>query len=160
MTTHSRIRSLLSVWIGLFLLTVVFAPTVFAQKPPLKFQVKFEQLPRVTLEVVDGFEWATATDMAMEGREAGVGRTTYPTLTLQHTADGSNAVWNWYKNSGMMGKIDNRPGTIELVDGGGTVVRSYSLPLMIPSRYRLINGPDGVVEELEVVTVNPTMEIK
>ncbi|HUF08144.1 MAG TPA: hypothetical protein VMO47_02405 [Rhodothermales bacterium] len=156
-----RIRFLLPSFFAI-LVTVVASSTSFAQKEPagpLQFRLKIDQLPGLTLEVVDGFEWVTLVETSL-ATDRMTGKTTYPTITLRHVADGSNLVWAWYKNSAMLGKADTRPGTIELVDGNGLVARSYVLPMMLPTRYRLINAPDGVVEELEVVTVNPTGEVK
>ena len=160
MIARLRIRFLFSLLA--ILVSGVTVSTAFAQKQvsgPLQFRLKIDQLPGLTLEVVDGFEWMTSVATSLS-TDRMTGKTTYPTITLRHVANGSNLVWTWYKDSAMMGKTDNRPGTIELVDGNGLVARSYTLPMMLPTRYRLINAPDGVVEELEVVTVNPTGEVK
>ena len=162
MTTNSGSRFLSSIWIGMFVLTVAFAPQVLAQKElsgPLQFKVNIVQLHGLNLEIVDGIEWVTTVDLA-SGTTRTAAKTTYPTITLHHAADGNNKVWMWYKNAAMMGQIDNRPGTIDLVDANGNPARSYALPLLVPTRYRLVNTDNGVVEELEVAVLNPTGETK
>lgn len=157
MTTHSPFRSTTAVLIGILVLSVAYAPNVFAQKEylggPLRFKVNIAMMDRLTLEVVDGFEWVTPIEMSQTS-ERFIGKTMYPTITLRHTADGSNLIWDWYKNP------KPREGSIELVDDNGFSVRSYALPMILPSTYRLVNTPEGVVEEIEVVTGNPTGEIK
>lgn len=154
---------LLSSLLAAFIVTFACASMSFAQKDmptgPLHFAVQFSQLQGVSVEVVDGFEWTTTLDLSSTTTRM-AGRTTYPSITLRHVADGSSTVWDWYKNAAMLGKVDSTPGKIDLVDGNGNVVRTYTVPLLMPTRYRLINTPDGVVEELEVTTANPTMDIK
>lgn len=161
MLAPSRIRFLLP-FLAAMLISIVASSSSFAQKEmagPLQFKVRIDQLRGINVELVDGFEWSSEVSYDLGSRTSGAGRVTYPTITLRHKADGSRAVWNWYK-SVHAGGLDSTPGAIDLVDGTGIVARTYTLPLMIPSRYRLINTPDGVVEEIEVVVVNPTGELK
>ncbi len=158
MTTHSNARFGAIAWIGLFALFLLSAPNALAQKEytggALYFKCNIPQLEGLTLEVVDGFEWVTSVESSFGTTERTYGKVTFPTITFRHAADGSTKVWNWYKNP------DERPGSIDLVDANGVKVRTYALPMMVPSMYRLVDSEDGVVEEIEVVTFDPKQELK
>jgi len=157
MTTLSFSRFSLSAWLGLFVFSLMLAPPVLAQKEytggALHFKFNIPQLERLTLEVVDGLEWVTEGESSLGGTEKMYGKTTMPTITFRHVANGSDQVWHWYRNP------DSRPGSIDLVDDAGNKVRTYALPMMIPTMYRLVDTPEGVVEELEVVTLDPKAEL-